>query len=274
MEKSPEAFRTISEVANTIDLPQHVLRFWETRFPQIRPLKRAGGRRYYRPDDVERLRLIKRLLYDEGYTIKGVQKLFKEQGVQALTGGEFEPRLRVRRSGAGCAATRGSARRTPPAAPANPSRRLRWSNRSGGVRASEPCRRSRRAARRARRTRRGGPHPRSGPRAGRLNIRAEADCQRRQPAYKSRPSGRSAARLAHLSGGQGSGVRIPPLRPFKPLEIEENSEQDFRYVRCWRPMRGRWRRIRGQSAAAMGATPQFRRLPSLRRRETRQTCRV
>jgi DNA-binding transcriptional MerR regulator len=84
MEKSPEAFRTIREVAEAMDLPQHVLRFWETRFPQIRPLKRAGGRRYYRPEDVERLRLIKRLLYDEGYTIKGVQKLFKEQGVQNL----------------------------------------------------------------------------------------------------------------------------------------------------------------------------------------------
>jgi DNA-binding transcriptional MerR regulator len=93
MEKSPEAFRTISEVADSMDLPQHVLRFWETRFPQIRPLKRAGGRRYYRPDDVERLRLIKRLLYDEGYTIKGVQRLFKEQGVQALTSGAVEPRL-------------------------------------------------------------------------------------------------------------------------------------------------------------------------------------
>ena len=92
MEKSPEAFRTISEVAISMDLPQHVLRFWETRFPQIRPLKRAGGRRYYRPEDVERLRLIKRLLYDEGYTIKGVQKLFKEQGVQALTSGGVEPR--------------------------------------------------------------------------------------------------------------------------------------------------------------------------------------
>lgn len=92
MEKSPEAFRTISEVASSMELPQHVLRFWETRFPQIRPLKRAGGRRYYRPDDVERLRLIKRLLYDEGYTIKGVQKLFKEQGVRALTSGGGEPR--------------------------------------------------------------------------------------------------------------------------------------------------------------------------------------
>ena len=95
MEKSPEAFRTIREVADAMDLPQHVLRFWETRFPQIRPLKRAGGRRYYRPDDVERLRLIKRLLYDEGYTIKGVQKLFKEQGVNALASGEFEPRARL-----------------------------------------------------------------------------------------------------------------------------------------------------------------------------------
>jgi DNA-binding transcriptional MerR regulator len=85
IEKSPEAYRTIREVADSLDLPQHVLRFWETRFPQIRPLKRAGGRRYYRPDDIERLRLIRRLLYDEGYTIKGVQKLFKEQGVQALS---------------------------------------------------------------------------------------------------------------------------------------------------------------------------------------------
>jgi DNA-binding transcriptional MerR regulator len=85
VEKGPEAYRTIREVADSMDLPQHVLRFWETRFPQIRPLKRAGGRRYYRPDDVERLRLIRRLLYDEGYTIKGVQKLFKEQGVQALS---------------------------------------------------------------------------------------------------------------------------------------------------------------------------------------------
>ena len=88
-EKSPEAYRTIREVANALDLPQHVLRFWETRFPQIRPLKRAGGRRYYRPDDIDRLRIIKRLLYDEGYTIKGVQKLFKEQGIQALSATAF-----------------------------------------------------------------------------------------------------------------------------------------------------------------------------------------
>src|SRR5579884_3210793 len=86
MDKSPEAFRTISEVAQNLDLPQHVLRFWESRFPQIKPLKRGGGRRYYRPDDVELLRAIKHLLYDEGYTIKGVQRLFKEQGARALAG--------------------------------------------------------------------------------------------------------------------------------------------------------------------------------------------
>ncbi len=84
MEKSPEAFRTISEVAADMDLPQHVLRFWETRFPQIKPLKRGGGRRYYRPADVELLRAIKELLYGEGYTIRGVQKLLREQGASGL----------------------------------------------------------------------------------------------------------------------------------------------------------------------------------------------
>ena len=84
MEKSADAFRTISEVADELRLPQHVLRFWETRFPQIRPLKRAGGRRYYRPADTVLLRTIRRLLYDEGYTIKGVQRLLKEQGARRL----------------------------------------------------------------------------------------------------------------------------------------------------------------------------------------------
>ena len=78
--KGPEAFRTISEVAEDLDLPQHVLRFWETRFPQIRPLKRGGGRRYYRPDDVDLLRGIRQLLYGEGYTIRGVQRILREQG--------------------------------------------------------------------------------------------------------------------------------------------------------------------------------------------------
>lgn len=84
MDKSEDAFRTISEAAEELDLPQHVLRFWETRFPQIRPLKRGGGRRYYRPDDVELLRAIRHLLYSEGYTIKGVQRMLKERGVRAV----------------------------------------------------------------------------------------------------------------------------------------------------------------------------------------------
>ena len=78
--KSPSAFRTISEVANELEVPQHVLRFWESKFSQVRPLKRGGGRRYYRPEDVELLRRIRALLYDDGYTIKGVQKLLRENG--------------------------------------------------------------------------------------------------------------------------------------------------------------------------------------------------
>ncbi len=84
MSKSPDAFRTISEVADDLDLPQHVLRFWETRFNQIKPMKRGGGRRYYRPDDVELLKVIKSYLYDEGYTIRGVQRLLKEQGAKKV----------------------------------------------------------------------------------------------------------------------------------------------------------------------------------------------
>ncbi len=85
--KSATAFRTISEVSDELDVPQHVLRFWETKFPQVRPLKRGGGRRYYRPEDVALLRKIQRLLYSEGYTIKGVQRLLKDQR-QAGTEGE------------------------------------------------------------------------------------------------------------------------------------------------------------------------------------------
>ncbi|MFD2181019.1 MerR family transcriptional regulator [Rhodoplanes azumiensis] len=80
MNKAPEAFRTISEVAEELALPQHVLRFWESRFPQVRPMKRGGGRRYYRPDDVDLLRGIRHLLYGEGYTIRGVQRILREQG--------------------------------------------------------------------------------------------------------------------------------------------------------------------------------------------------
>jgi len=78
--KSPEAFRTISEVSKDLSLPQHVLRFWETKFAQIKPIKRGGGRRYYRPEDVDLLKGIKNLLYNDGYTIRGVQKVIKENG--------------------------------------------------------------------------------------------------------------------------------------------------------------------------------------------------
>ena len=97
VEKSPDAFRTISEAAEELDVPQHVLRFWETRFSQIKPMKRAGGRRYYRPSDVELLKGIRSLLYREGYTSRGVQKILKEDGasyVASVGRGEIEPRKR------------------------------------------------------------------------------------------------------------------------------------------------------------------------------------
>jgi DNA-binding transcriptional MerR regulator len=84
LDKAPDAFRTISEVADDLDIPQHVLRFWETRFAQIKPMKRSGGRRYYRPDDVDLLRGIRRLLYGEGYTIRGVQRILKEHGIASV----------------------------------------------------------------------------------------------------------------------------------------------------------------------------------------------
>jgi DNA-binding transcriptional MerR regulator len=84
LDKAPDAFRTISEVAADLDIPQHVLRFWETRFTQIKPMKRSGGRRYYRPDDVDLLRGIRRLLYGEGYTIRGVQRILKEHGIGSV----------------------------------------------------------------------------------------------------------------------------------------------------------------------------------------------
>ncbi len=84
MAKGPEAFRTISEAADELSVPQHVLRFWETKFAFIRPMKRAGGRRFYRPSDIAVLRGVRRLLHDEGYTIKGVQRLHREEGLRRL----------------------------------------------------------------------------------------------------------------------------------------------------------------------------------------------
>ena len=88
--KSPEAFRTISEVSKDLSLPQHVLRFWETKFTQIKPIKRGGGRRYYRPEDIKLLRGIKSLLYNDGYTIRGVQKVIKEVGTKKILNKEIE----------------------------------------------------------------------------------------------------------------------------------------------------------------------------------------
>ena len=98
LDKAPDAFRTISEVADDLDIPQHVLRFWETRFAQIKPMKRGGGRRYYRPDDVDLLRGIRHLLYGEGYTIRGVQRILKDHGVKFVqsvwrTGAPQPPRV-------------------------------------------------------------------------------------------------------------------------------------------------------------------------------------
>lgn len=91
MDKSPDAFRTISEVAEWLDVPTHVLRFWESRFSQIKPVKRAGGRRYYRPSDMRVIGGVKTLLHDQGMTIRGVQKLFREQGLKHIT--SFSPPL-------------------------------------------------------------------------------------------------------------------------------------------------------------------------------------
>jgi DNA-binding transcriptional MerR regulator len=90
--KGPEAFRTISEAADELNVPQHVLRFWETKFAFIRPMKRAGGRRFYRPQDIAVLNGVRRLLHDEGYTIKGVQRLHREQGLgRLIAAGQGEP---------------------------------------------------------------------------------------------------------------------------------------------------------------------------------------
>ena len=88
--KSKSAFRTIAEVAEDLGVATHVLRFWETKFSQIRPMKASGGRRYYRPDDVEIVKLIKSFLYEKRYTIEGVQKLFKDKGVKSILGGEIQ----------------------------------------------------------------------------------------------------------------------------------------------------------------------------------------
>lgn len=112
MSKTAEAFRTISEVAGELDVPKHVLRFWEGRFPQIRPMKRGGGRRYYRPEDLALLRGICHLLHAEGYTIKGVQKILREQGVDHVK------QVGAHASGEGVSRGKGKSGRTAKAQPA------------------------------------------------------------------------------------------------------------------------------------------------------------
>jgi DNA-binding transcriptional MerR regulator len=120
MNKSPEAFRTISEVADALDVPPHVLRFWESRFIQVKPVKRGGGRRYYRPEDVRLLRGIRGLLYDDGMTIKGVQKILRERGVRHVIGigtlpeGEPAPQAETPSP---ASARKPAARKAPAAAP-------------------------------------------------------------------------------------------------------------------------------------------------------------
>lgn len=118
--KSAAAFRTISEVAGELDVAQHVLRFWESKFPQVRPLKRGGGRRYYRPEDIELLRQIRSLLYDEGYTIKGAQKLLKGQkrpGAEDHDADEAEPELPLQVRTEAAPAAQVDAAPPPPLAP-------------------------------------------------------------------------------------------------------------------------------------------------------------
>lgn len=118
-DKAPEAFRTISEVAEQLDVPQHVLRFWETRFSQIRPMKRGGGRRYYRPADVDLLKGIRTLLYGEGYTIRGAQKILKDQGVAHVVAiGRGEISAEPAEAGEGGASKTATA--ATPSAPARP----------------------------------------------------------------------------------------------------------------------------------------------------------
>ena len=133
--KAEEAFRTISEVAEELAVPKHVLRFWELKFPQVRPMKRGGGRRYYRPEDTRLLRGIRELLYRDGYTIKGVQKILREQGLEAVkvvgeTPSAQEPAPTQGRTGrkrvAGSAEEAAGARRSPqPVASDNALRMLR-----------------------------------------------------------------------------------------------------------------------------------------------------
>ncbi len=115
--KSAEAFRTISEVADELEVPKHVLRFWEQKFPQIRPMKRGGGRRYYRPEDLDLLRGIRHLLHLEGYTIRGVQKILRTQGVDEVKRCWLEPSNPIANTDEGAAKAKSKAKSKSKAAP-------------------------------------------------------------------------------------------------------------------------------------------------------------
>lgn len=117
MAKAADAFRTISEVADEIGIPKHVLRFWEGKFPQVRPMKRGGGRRFYRPEDLELLMGICQLLHNEGYTIKGVQKILRRDGVEAVKAfGTVAPAQKAVQADAAKVVPRGAKQKMPPAA--------------------------------------------------------------------------------------------------------------------------------------------------------------
>ena len=197
MDKSPEAFRTISEVADALDVPPHVLRFWETRFAQVKPVKRGGGRRYYRPEDVRLLRGIRGLLYDDGMTIKGVQKILRERGIRHVIGlGTVpEPTPRPRR----------------PRPPPRP-RRAGAEPRRG--RAERPPRRARRSA-----TSSSPPAARRRARAGSRRRRRRRRGRDRAPRSRS-TSARCRALVAELAGApRGDDRRLPALsrgRPSRP----------------------------------------------------------
>ena len=136
VEKSAQAFRTISEVATELDVPQHVLRFWESKFTQVRPLKRGGGRRYYRPEDIDLLRRIRTLLYEDGYTIKGVQRLLKE-GRGRLPAQRLDLAAESALESLRIVSARAEAMAGPPAAAANRSAALDHHAARGGPRPSQ-----------------------------------------------------------------------------------------------------------------------------------------
>ena len=173
MDKAPDAFRTISEVADDLDIPQHVLRFWETRFAQIKPMKRSGGRRYYRPDDVDLLKGIRRLLYGEGYTIRGVQRILKEHGIKSVQGlADQNSAVVVRRGRGGDRAESAGARGGRARSASMPMTMITRPTRASTIASSTPTRTA--CWRRSARARRQRARPVTGPDRARLE-RALAD---------------------------------------------------------------------------------------------------